>query len=198
MWDALMSWLPKFQVGIFELRDFVNILVAVVGLYLAMVGKRLADRQAEAAAREAARHATIVLNASDPLREDKVKGEKHYDLIVSNRGDKSCRGLTVYILVPEQYADFIAVGDYEPLWRNQNRQPYKIRRIQVDAAVYPGAWHKVGELAATKMAASEPESIQLLWAAQWDEGRNPSDHAKYHTLAIHRRFFKGAESQSGA
>src|SRR5262245_22599965 len=98
MWDWLMWLLADAEIGTFELRDWVNVVIAGVGLYLAYVATKIAAKQDAMSEAEKARKADLeieIVEAQSRANQTKLL------VCINNDGDRAARDFRLRLLVPE-------------------------------------------------------------------------------------------------
>jgi hypothetical protein len=173
MWQRLMDWLPDLRVGVFEVRDFVSLGLAVVGAWLAYLATTIAakqDRLLEAQRRHSTRlHLRHWDRGSD--------GQFITILLeVANVGRKGTHGFQWEIYVPWELSNCLTLIDGTPavpMGGIQTKDNATFLRCEGfrSEMLFPGS----SVLVARVQIPVSVEDVKILWQLRHHDGENPGD-----------------------
>jgi hypothetical protein len=124
-WDTLMDWLPNFVVGDVEVRDILNLIVGGLGVYLAVLATRIAQKQDRLLQEQQTQRSVLEMEI-DPIGLDREGGWNEYSVRVINKGTRTATDFKweLYIPVPDKDSVRINIADSKEHELNTSIAPW--------------------------------------------------------------------------
>lgn len=178
-WPVVMEWLPDAKVGVFEIRDFVNLAIAVIGIFLTVLAYRISKKQDRILQQQAERRANVVV-ARDALGVFNAADSSRYGLHIHNMGSRTVDDCNWAIYFLEDCNDKVVLrisdGKMHELSTSLEpagtADPQMFRQMsgRLTVPVRPGRSHRLGEVVIMHGAEKD---LTLLWSVDCEDGIFP-------------------------
>jgi hypothetical protein len=175
-----MNLLPDFSAGTFEIRDALSVVVAGVGIVLAIIAMKLSKKQNEMSEfqyeqmkEQLTRKAILRLGL---IRLPHVARVNTFMFAVTNEGDKTPTGYYWHLMVPahrDEEINFTTSGIPSHHMASLFNTEYKYYNGYTDRPLFPTRSATFGRLTINVIHLKGP--LELKWKLTSDDGNHPTN-----------------------
>ncbi len=179
-WNVLMGLLPDGRIGEFEIRDWLNVALGVLGVYLAFFANKIAKKQDQILDEQRAKKPEFVVTALGPTFNEQFDDDFNMHLFCKNVGPKAAVDMTWMVALGDvplaQTVDiYTEQGGSATQLIEMNSGRY--RRFSVDQPIrlFPGLTHTLAVVRVTMQ--KQPVAFHILWKIHCADGSYPDGTA---------------------